>query len=196
MVGRGLCPGEIPGRRRRPGVGDVSDAVLLLGGNVEVHPLPLPLCTRVKISNLRIGRRRRAGVVSHLGGAALGLRLGVCVVCGLVGLRWRLCHVFSGNSVQKLAPCRRVGGGRRRRSACSRAEVFVLGAFFPGDPCCVALRCSRVSVSASLWYGAPRARARRQGPSSEVEQDGTQAASRWKLTKAGSLSGGVLVFSV
>lgn len=34
------------------GVGDVSDAVFLLGGDAEVHPLPSFLCARVKTQNL------------------------------------------------------------------------------------------------------------------------------------------------
>jgi hypothetical protein len=42
--GRGLWPGEILGQRDGHGVGDVLKAIILLGGDTEVHPpslLPL-----------------------------------------------------------------------------------------------------------------------------------------------------------
>jgi hypothetical protein len=88
VMGLGLCPGEIPGRRWRPDVGDVSDAVLPLGGDVEVHPFPLLPCARVKTPNPRIGRRRHSGVVFPLGGAVFGsAEGGMC--CVWYGRLWR-----------------------------------------------------------------------------------------------------------
>jgi hypothetical protein len=75
------------------------------------------------------------------------------------------------------------------------AEVVVLKAFFPDDLAYGVHPCSRVGCSTSRRYGALRARARRQGPSLEVEMDFTSVMSRWKVTKAGSFFDGVLVFA-
>jgi hypothetical protein len=51
----------------------------------------------------------------------------------------------------------------------------VLVVLFLGDLSIVVHPCSRVSYSASRWYGALRTRARRLGPSSEAEADATLA---------------------
>ena len=48
------------------GVGDVLDAVSLLGGDVEAYPFFRFPYARVKTPNLRIGRRRRSGVAPFL----------------------------------------------------------------------------------------------------------------------------------